>query len=562
MKLVIVESPNKISKLKSILRGEYVILPTVGHIRDLDDENGGFEVKNGKINPLYIPSKDKKAVIANLKKYAKHADEIILAGDGDREGEAICWHVMEILGKKQNYKRAVFQSITYPGVMEGMNNLRDIDMNMVNAQQARRLLDRIVGFRASEMCWKHLNDKAARSAGRVQSVALRIVMERDDEIANFKPEDYSELYIDVKNPKQTIKQMLLIKVNNKPIERMKNTECVTIQKEITKKGYTMKMTKADKENKEVFSPPCYSTSMIQQTCSSKLNMNPNETMQHLQKLFEEGHITYHRTDSVFISKNAIDLSRKIIEDKFGKTYLPDTPIFFKNKNSNAQEAHEAIRPTDPENYPQLTEKIAKVYELIWKRFIACQMKPAIDEHLTLEVGDSKYTFQRKYIREVFDGWRKVDRPEEENIVEEKPKRGRKKANNSIQEEIPTKNVIGEQYQIEKTNIEDKQTQPPFHYTQASLIRELENRGIGRPSTYAYIMNKLVGNRYCIPKGKVLEIAEVGKKIVNLMKEKYHDNFIEINFTKEMEENLDKIADGKMDWNKYVYQFNENFQKIQ
>ncbi len=606
MKLIIIESGNKIKTYKSVLHDQDVeVLATSGHIRELAIPDG-YEIKNNKIHPKW-KSICNKFFTSKLKEYSKKADQIILATDPDREGEAIAYAVMEYLGPKYNYKRADVHSITYGGIKSALENLRDINVGLVNAQLSRRLLDRMVGFIASDKCKKHLKEKKPTSAGRVQSVALRIVCDRESEIETFKSQEYYDLRSDFavssagKSPpsqrggrgrgrgkatNSTPRKM------NSSSQVVENVKCILYKKKALTtenplifskesmekiaeyaKGQSYDMKIDEKINKK-YAPPCFTTSAIQQSCSTKFHMNPSQTMSVLQKLFEEGHITYHRTDSVYIVKSAIDMARTIIEEKYGKKYVPAEPIFFKGKSAHSQEAHEAIRPTHPDRYPELKDADeAKVYRMIWERYISCQMIPMEEKIYMIDWEAKDITFQKTYSEMIEPGWKIVSTKTNSATETAAPKRGKKKVAEAAPEEEketndddtnePYPSWIKEYKSWNPKNVRlvTNETKPPYRYTQASLIRELEERGIGRPSTYAYIITKILTNRYVFAKGNLLFPTDWGKKLCGFLKEKYSSNFMDIEFTKNMEDTLDSISEGKTDYNKYVIDFHNNFIKI-
>ena len=535
MRLVIVESPAKAKTIEKYLGKDYTVKASVGHIRDLPKNNKkAIDIERG-FAPHYETTKGKEKVIAELSKLAKKADEVILATDPDREGEAIAWHVKEALGLKDP-KRIVFNEITKEAVQEAVASPRGIDEHLRSAQEARRVLDRLVGYDLSGLIWKKL--RYGLSAGRVQSPALRILMEREREIRAFKPEDFWVITADVKNKK------------NVPFT-------LTYSKEPRDKGEVETIVRAGeagtwvvtdiKESEMKRSPrPPFTTSTLQQTASSRLGYSPSNTMRIAQKLYEAGLITYMRTDSTNLSKVAQKQIDAVVAKKFGGTYMQ--PRVFKTKSKNAQEAHEAIRPTNAvQEIAGRTAEEKKLYGLIWSRAIASQMKDAnmLKTKMIVTIDpDAKKdipTFSINGSRILFDGWLAAD-PAARGEENELPKVDR-----------------DEHLSLVEIHTEAKQTQPPSRYTEAGLVKELEKRGIGRPSTYASIMKTLADRGYVEKEGRTLFPTDTGDAVSSFL-EKYFESYISDSFTAEMEDELDEIANGKREYAKTLEDFYGPFRK--
>ena len=547
MDLVIVESPAKAKTLKKYLGKNFSITASYGHVIDLPKKELGVDVKNG-FTPKYEIINGKEKVLKNIKKEAKKAENIYLASDPDREGEAIAWHIANYLKKsKDEVKRVLFYEITKEAVKNSIKNPEKLDESKFNAQQARRILDRIVGYEVSPLLWKKV--RRGLSAGRVQTVALRLICEREKEIKSFVPEEYWEI---TSLFETTNKDKLEAKLINKKIKNEK--EANKILEYLKKESFFIsKITK--KERKRAPLPP-YTTSKLQQEASSKLNFRPAKTMQVAQTLYEGvdlggkgtlGLITYMRTDSVRISESAIRDARKFIKSKIGNGYLPGRAIKYQSKKSNIQDAHEAIRPTnislEPDNIKQyLSADQYKLYKLIWQKFIASQMKPAIFDQTAIEIKDSKkkYTFKINGSVLKFDGFLKI-----------------------LQEKIDDK-VLPELQENEKLTLielkpQQKFTEPPPRFTESSLVKTLEEKGIGRPSTYAPILQNIQDRKYVTLKDKKLFPTDIGMLVNELLVNNFPDIF-NVNFTAELEKKLDDIESNKDDWRKVLKEFYDKFEK--
>jgi len=537
MKLVIVESPAKSNTIQKFLGKNFKVLSSYGHIRDLPKSSFGVDIENN-FEPKYVVPVKSKKVISGLKKEAKKADEVILATDEDREGEAISWHLAQALSLK-NPKRIVFHEITETAINEALKNPREIDMNLVNAQQARRILDRLVGYKLSPFLWK----KVARglSAGRVQSVAVRLVMEREKDRDAFKPEEYWTIKaVFIKNKEKF--EALLFKAQGKNLEKLSLKDKLaaeSILKDLREAEYKVSQI-IKKETKKNPAAP-FITSSLQQEAWNKFRFPARLTMRLAQDLYEKGLITYHRTDSVNLSDLSLGLAKKFIETEFGKGYY----LFRKYKSkARSQEAHEAIRPAYPEKTPDslsLEKQYFKIYDLIWRRFIASQMKEAIFDSTTVEISAKDYGFKATGQILKFDGFLKIYPVKfEENQMP------------SLEE--------NEILQLQKLLSEQHFTQPPARYTEASLIKALEENGIGRPSTYAPILSTIQARNYIEKdENKRFKPTEIGS-IVNDILVEHFPAVVDISFTAKMENELDEVAEGKDDWIKTCWDFYKPFEK--
>jgi len=547
MKLIIVESPTKAKTIKNFVGKTYAIEASYGHIRDLPKSKLGIDIENG-FKPTYIiPTKAKKRVNF-LKKTAQKSEEVILATDEDREGESIAWHLKEVLElPKEKTKRIVFHEITKQAILNALNSPRDIDMNLVNAQQARRILDRLVGYKLSPFLWKKI--AKGLSAGRVQSVALRLIVEREEEIKNFKPQEYWTILALFNVLNETL-EAHLFKKNGKVIEKLDiktKEEADEIKKELEESNFSI----LNIENKKVKKNPLppFITSTLQQTASTRLGFSSKKTMLLAQDLYERGFITYMRTDSTHLSEEAINKARLWIKNNLNSQYLPPKPNIFKTKSKLAQEAHEAIRPTDVDVSPEklkLSQDHKKLYDLIFKRFIASQMPPAefLNTKIEILAQNSKknvnYTLIASGSVMEFDGFLKIWPMEfNEKIL---PKISKNDTLNLI--EIKTVQHF---------------TEPPPRYTEASLIKTLEKYGIGRPSTYASIISIIQERNYVRKESGRFYPTEIGI-LVNKILTTHFPEIVDINFTAKMEEDLDEIAQGKKDWQKVLEEFYTPFAK--
>jgi DNA topoisomerase I len=533
--LVIVESPAKAKTIEKYLGAGYTVLSSIGHVRDLPKSNNDAVDIDGGFIPHYVISPDKAKVISGLKTAAKKVDEVLLASDPDREGEAIAWHVAELVKEvNPNLKRVAFNEITKDAILEAIAHPRDLDLNLKEAQEARRVLDRLVGYDLSGLIWKKV--RYGLSAGRVQSPALRIVMEREREIRAFIPEDYFVLTSKLQKDKTTIPFVCSTEPSTQSeADRIKGI------------GEAHDWTIIDiKETEAKRSPNApFTTSTLQQVASTRLGFSPSRTMGTAQKLYEAGHITYMRTDSTNMSKQAEKQIIALLNSKYGKEYVQ--PRTYKTKSKSAQEAHEAIRPTNfTKNLAGSTGDQKALYELIWKRTVASQMADAITKRtkiLTNVLGsnDTIPDFTVNGSRIIFDGWLAIDTGARGEDTE-----------------VP-KLHQGDTLICRGVDIEAKQTQPPSRYSEAGLIKELEKRGIGRPSTYASIMNTITQRGYVNKEGRTLIPTDTGD-VVSTFLETHFGKYISDDFTSEMEDELDEIATGERTYLKTLKDFYTPFQK--
>ncbi len=572
MQLVIVESPTKARKLSTYLGAGYQVEASVGHIRDLPKSGLGVDVDTN-FEPTYAVSDDKKKVITTLTTAVKKADRIILATDPDREGEAIAWHLFEILkGKAKSsedkFVRATFHEITKQAVLKAMDKPGKIDMSLVDAQQARRVVDRLVGYQVSPVLWKKI--RRGLSAGRVQSVALRLIVEREREIEAFKPEEFWEVDVALDAASSNAKPTELF-VENKPPEILPPDIFIARVTELNHKKYeptsaeyveplknalnTAQYTVTDVERKERKrqSLPPFSTSTLQQAAGSRLSYSSKNTMRLAQQLYEEGLITYHRTDAISLSQSAMAMAREYIGKTFGESYLPASSRQFSTKTKNAQEAHEAIRVTDvylkedqiQQKSSRFTPQHAKLYDLIWRRFVASQMESAVYDQTTISVEAKwqvKSAAQTAFLKSSgsvlkFDGWMKLNASREDLLLPA----------------VSPQQVVG----FTDHNYAQKFTQPPARYNDASLVKELEKRGIGRPSTYASIISVIEDRGYVERQDKRFIASAVGMTVTDFLVEHFPE-FMEYAFTAEMEEDLDRISRGEKEWRKVVGTFYKPF----
>ncbi len=521
--LVIVESPTKAKTIQKFLGSGYKVLSSFGHVRDLPKRNLGVDIEKDFKPDYIIPTKAKKTISA-LKKAIKKDTKVILATDEDREGEAIAWHLSEVL-KVKNPERIVFHEITESAIKEALKNPRAIDFNLVDAQQARRILDRIVGYKLSPFLWKKISK--GLSAGRVQSVAVRLVVEREREIEKFVAEEYWAIEATLKNKKEEF-VAFLSKKDNELIDKLKiksKAEADEILENLT--GAEYKITNIEKKEVKKNPLPPFTTSTLQQEAWKKLHYPARFTMGLAQKLYEEGLITYHRTDSVNLSQQALESSKTFIEGNFGKNYWPGYYRKFTSKG-RTQEAHEAIRPTSAQNTPdslKVDEKGLKLYTLIWQRFIACQMAQAIFDATGLDITANNYGFRANGQILKFDGFLRAY-PMKFN-------------------EVSLPNLEnGQILELVKTDPSQHFTEPPARYNEASLIKALEKDGIGRPSTYAPTLTTIQTRNY-IEKNeqKRFQPTEIGT-IVNDLLVEHFPKIVDIEFTAKLEKELDEVAEGK------------------
>ena len=555
--LVIVESPAKAKTIEKYLGKDFQVLASMGHLRDLPKSSLSVDVKND-FEPVYQPIKGKEEIIKSLKKAAKDADMVYLATDPDREGEAISWHLKQLLDlPDEKTRRVTFNEITKNVVLESIRAPRDIDQNLVDAQQARRILDRLVGYEISPVMWKKI--KRGLSAGRVQSVATRMVDDRDREIDAFQPEEYWTLDAELLGG-ETGKTAFAARYHGKDgkkAELRSQAEVDAVVRETENGIFSVKSVKrTDKQRSP--SPP-FTTSTLQQEASRKLGMTPRRTMAIAQQLYEGvdiqgegsvGLITYMRTDSLRISEEAIAAAKDFILSRYGKAYYPPKANHYKAK-ANAQDAHEAIRPSNVRWTPEdvkasLTGEQYRLYKLIWSRFLACQMANAVYDSVSVEILNGEHSFRASSSSLKFSGYTAVY---EEGKDEEKS------------EKEPALPPMGEGEVLAlKTFRRDQHfTLPPAHYTDATLIRAMEEQGIGRPSTYAPTVSTILDRRYVRKEGKYLHITNLGRGVTEWM-ERYFSNIEDLKFTAQMERELDEVEEGRIPWKKVLRGFYDGFEK--
>jgi len=571
--LVIVESPAKAKTINKYLGNQYVVKSSIGHIRDLPTSGSstpkepaarkakaageapalsprekarrqlvarmGVDPEHGwKAKYEILPGKEK--VIDELRKLAKDADTIYLATDLDREGEAIAWHLREAIGGDDTrFKRVVFNEITKKAIQEAFSQPGELDIDRVNAQQARRFLDRVVGYMVSPLLWQ----KIARglSAGRVQSVAVKLVVEREREIRAFIPQEYWELHADLASSKAKVR-FEVARENGEAFKPLNEAQAMAAVAKLKASSYTV----AKREDKPTSSKPSapFITSTLQQAASNRLGFGVKKTMMMAQRLYEAGYITYMRTDSTNLSVDALDMARAYIEGNFGKQYLPATPNVYGSKEG-AQEAHEAIRPSDVNLHPSqlngMERDAERLYELIWRQFLACQMPPAqyLSTTLTVAAGDFELRAKGRILK--FDGYTKVlpqvSKPGEDDVLPEMAQ--------------------GEKLQLQQLDPTQHFTKPPARYSEASLVKEMEKRGIGRPSTYAAIISTIQDRGYVTLHNRRFYSEKMGDIVTERLGESF-SNLMDYGFTAGMEEHLDDVAHGERDWKNVLDEFYEDF----
>lgn len=558
-KLVIVESPAKANTIKKYLGKEYDVVASKGHIRDLPAAKLSVDVKNNYA-PKYALIKGKESLVKELQQKVAASDAVYLAADPDREGEAISWHLATVLGLDLNSEnRVTFNEITKTGIANGMANPKKVNIDLVNAQQARRILDRLVGYRLSPFVSQKI--RRGLSAGRVQSVAVRLIVDREEEIKAFVPEEYWEITAKLATAQHRLLTATLTADENGKLKITDEKQAKSYIKRLDGAEYEVMSVKKGTRKKRP-APP-FITSTLQQDASRKLGFQAERTMRTAQELYEgvsvTGHgtlglITYMRTDSLRISEEARSAVNKYITETFGEEYLPEKPVYYKSR-ANAQDGHEAIRPTNPYITPEqvkgsLTSDQYKLYNLIWKRFLASLMANCIQDTVKAEIKAGKPDDEKKYCIFTaagysikFDGFTRLyDIPEEE-------------ADKGVLPEIKAK----EKLKLRELNPMQHFTQPPARYTEASLIKELEENGVGRPSTYAAILSTIIKRGYVQRKQKQLVPTELGGAITGLLKERF-PKIVNTKFTAQMETNLDKVGCGEADYVKMLDEFYSDFEK--
>ena len=528
--LLIVESPAKAKTINKYLGEDFKVMASVGHVIDLPKSELGVDVEDG-YKPLYEVIHGKGKILKELKKALPKEGNVYLAMDPDREGEAIAWHVREYL-KLKDAKRISFHEITKDAVLEAIKSAGVVDENLVEAQKARRVLDRLYGYKLSELLWKKI--WYGLSAGRVQSVALKLVVEREEEREAFKPEEFWDFFVEVSKDSEKLKIRLIKRDGKKYIP--KNGEEVEKIKELLDDHRYIVSDIVRKEIKRNPYPP-YTTSTLQQSANNVLGFSAKKTMTLAQMLYQNGHITYMRTDSVYLADKAVREIREVIADKYGKQYLPQKERYYKNRTKNAQEAHEAIRPTDFSfDYSKLSSDEAKLYNLIWKRAVSSQMNSEVIENLNIYFQpdvklEPEFTFSAVGQKVIFDGFRVVY--------------GGINEDDSIQKISQIKS--GDIFTKEKFLTEQKFTQPPARYTEASLVKKLESLGIGRPSTYATIISTILDRKYVEREKKFLFPTDIGRVVIHFLEDNF-TQLVDYQYTANVEDGLDEIAKGEK---KYV-----------
>ena len=554
--LVIVESPAKAKTIKKYLGNDFEVIASMGHVRDLPSARLSVDIKKN-FTPKYEIIKGKEKLVDELKKLAGKSDKVYLATDPDREGEAISWHLAYILGlDMDDINRVEFNEITKTGVKNGMDNPRAVNIDLVNAQQARRILDRLVGYKLSPFVSQKI--RRGLSAGRVQSVAVRIIVDRENEIRAFVPEEYWSIDAKLipKGARKTFNASFYGTEDGKKVEIKSKEQADDILNQLDGAEYIV--TKVKNGTRKKSPVPPFITSTLQQEASRKLSFQSRRTMRVAQELYEgvdvdgigaTGLITYMRTDSLRISNDAMREAAEYITNKYGNNYLPSKPRFFKSRN-NAQDGHEAIRPTSVNLTPDkvkanLTTDQYKLYKLIWERFLASQMADSIQKTTQVDITANNYLFKASGYRVDFDGFTVLyveSKDEAEAKTSELP---------PLEKDMPLK--------LKEITPNQHFTQPPARFTEASLIKALEEYGIGRPSTYAATITTIVSREYVKREGKTLHPTELGEALSNLMKERF-PKIVNVKFTAQMEQDLDTVESGSVEWVALLDQFYSDFEK--
>ena len=546
--LVIVESPAKVKTISKFLGANYKVMASQGHVRDLPKSQMGVDVEHD-YEPKYITIRGKGDILAALRKEAKKADKVYLATDPDREGEAISWHLAAALKlEDKDIYRITFNEITKNAVKASLKEARKIDMNLVDAQQARRVLDRVVGYGISPLLWAKI--KRGLSAGRVQSVALRMICDRENEIDAFIPEEYwtMEASLNIKGEKKPLVAKFYGDRNGK-IDIKNAAQMQKILDEVKNSGFSIESVKKSEKIKK--SPLPFTTSTLQQEAAKTLNMSTKRTMNIAQQLYEGvdikgrgtvGLITYLRTDSTRVADEAKVASKDYISENYGEKYLPQSSNA-KKDDKKIQDAHEAIRPTDLSLSPALVKESLqrdqfRLYQLIWKRFVASQMAPAQYETTSVRIGAGEYIFTVSASKIVFDGFMSVYKTDDDN-----------EETNALAKGLDENSVLT----LDDVNGTQHFTQPPAHFTEASLVKALEEQGIGRPSTYAPTISTIIARHYVIKENKNLYISEIGNAVNNIMMTAF-PTIVDVKFTANMESLLDGVAEGTVEWKEIIRNF--------
>lgn len=546
--LVIVESPAKVKTISKFLGANYKVMASQGHVRDLPKSQMGVDIEHD-YEPKYITIRGKGDILAALRKEAKKADKVYLATDPDREGEAISWHLAAALKlEDKDIYRITFNEITKNAVKASLKEARKIDMNLVDAQQARRVLDRVVGYGISPLLWAKI--KRGLSAGRVQSVALRMICDRENEIDEFIPEEYwsMEAVLNIKGEKKPLIAKFYGDENGK-IEIKNGAQMQDILDEVKKSDFSIESIKRGEKVKK--SPLPFTTSTLQQEAAKTLNMSTKRTMNIAQQLYEGvdikgrgtvGLITYLRTDSTRVADEAKVSSREYISQNYGEKYIPEEANA-KKDDKKIQDAHEAIRPTDLNLSPAIVKESLqrdqfRLYQLIWKRFVASQMAPAVYETTSVKIMAGKYRFSVAASKVMFDGFMSVYKNDDDN-----------EENNTLAKGLDENSELS----LEDVNGVQHFTQPPAHFTEASLVKALEEQGIGRPSTYAPTISTIIARHYVIKENKNLYISELGNAVNNIMITAF-PTIVDVKFTANMESLLDGVAEGTVEWKEIIRNF--------
>ena len=555
--LVIVESPGKVKSIGKFLGKSYKVEASVGHVRDLPKSQMGVDIENN-FEPKYITIRGKGDVISKLKKEAKASKKIFLATDPDREGEAISWHLAKLLNIDEKQKcRVSFNEITQNAVKGAIKQPRTIDMDLVDAQQARRVLDRIVGYKISPLLWKKV--KKGLRAGRVQSVSTKMICDREEEIEKFVSEEYWTIEAKLAKPKvNPAFEAKFYGTLNEKVELTNEEQVNSIIDVISKSEYIVKKVKEQEKKRAAAAP--FITSTLQQEAARKLGFTTKRTMMVAQQLYEgidiKGHgaiglITYMRTDSTRISNEAQAEAREFIQKKYGVAYIPETPRIYKNKSAS-QDAHEAVRPTYIEMLPEqvkesLNSEQFKLYKLIWDRFIASQMSSAVFDTVSADIAVGNYLFKANGSKIKFPGFTVV-------YIE-----GKDDESDDSENSLPQL-VEGDKLELKKNTPKQHFTQPPARYTEATLVRALEEKGIGRPSTYAPTITTILSRGYAIKEKKFLVPTELGKIVNDIMKNHFKD-IVDVEFTAQMEKQLDDVEDGNKPWKDVMTEFYGQFKGV-
>lgn len=548
-KLIIVESPAKAKTITNFLDGSYVVLASKGHIRDLPSFNLGIKIENQRFTPVYEVTRDHKGIVKNIKEEAKNSDIVYIATDEDREGEAIGFHIAEVLGGKvEEYPRIVFHEITKKAILHALETPRHLDMLKVDAQQARRIVDRIVGFKLSQLLQNKI--RKGLSAGRVQSSTLKLVIDREREIKDFVPLVYFQITGTFDG---SVTGDLVFYKGNK-IGKMEIVQQEFVNEILlTLSQEEFSVESIENKKRKVSTPPPFMTSTLQQAASSKFGFQPSKTMQIAQKLYEGvdthlgtmGVITYMRTDSLNIAAEAQIAAREVIKSTYGEKYLPDEPKNYTSKAKGAQEAHEAIRPTTLSFTPEVAKKYLetdqlKVYELIYNRFLASQSVDAEFDNQVVMIKSNSGKFRAVGSKLSFDGFQKFTGSENKDKL------------------LPELSV-GQVFIVKEIKAVEKQTEPPSRFSEASLVKTMEDLGIGRPSTYASTIATLTKREYIKTENKQIHPTESAFTVIELL-EKHFEQIVDSKYTANLEEKLDLVSEGKEDWQKELWMFYEPFEK--